>query len=180
MPTSGDLINIWRLSLFHYPPPLPRLETNSEDGIFLGIKYEPLSDPSVIKIYEWGPWVEMFTDLQWWWHFWFLPGHWGNQKRSNEFNLRGGNRVLLERKIYHQTMFFCPERPGDSNLFVTKIWRWHWFLSPSIPLTGLSGNVAFLQWVQKVAFAGNNGFISIHVVWLEGSSFSTLCRKRRP
>ena len=25
-------------------------------GIFLGIKYEPLSDPPVIKICEWGPW----------------------------------------------------------------------------------------------------------------------------
>ena len=24
--------------------------------IFLGIKYEPLSDPPVIKICEWGPW----------------------------------------------------------------------------------------------------------------------------
>ena len=33
-------------------------ETNSEVGIFLGIKYEPLSDPPpVIKICEWGPWV---------------------------------------------------------------------------------------------------------------------------
>ena len=27
-------------------------------GIFLGIKYEPLSDPPVIKICEWGPWAE--------------------------------------------------------------------------------------------------------------------------
>ena len=27
-------------------------------GIFLGIRYEPLSDPPpVIKICEWGPWV---------------------------------------------------------------------------------------------------------------------------
>ena len=25
-------------------------------GIFLGIKYQPLSDPPVIKICEWGPW----------------------------------------------------------------------------------------------------------------------------
>ena len=32
-------------------------ETNSEVGIFLGIKYEPLSDPPVIKICGWGPWV---------------------------------------------------------------------------------------------------------------------------
>ena len=25
-------------------------------GLLGGIKYEPLSDPPVIKIYEWGPW----------------------------------------------------------------------------------------------------------------------------
>ena len=25
-------------------------------GFFWGIKYEPLSDPPVIKICEWGPW----------------------------------------------------------------------------------------------------------------------------
>ena len=31
-------------------------QTNSEVGNFLGIKYEPLSDPPVIKICEWGPW----------------------------------------------------------------------------------------------------------------------------
>ena len=31
-------------------------QTNSEVGIFLGMKYEPLSDPPVIKICEWGPW----------------------------------------------------------------------------------------------------------------------------
>ena len=25
-------------------------------GFFLGIKYEPLSDPPIIEICEWGPW----------------------------------------------------------------------------------------------------------------------------
>ena len=30
--------------------------TNSEVVTFLGIKYEALSDPYVIKISEWGPW----------------------------------------------------------------------------------------------------------------------------
>ena len=29
--------------------------------IFLGIKYEPLSDPPVIKICEWGPWAPIFS-----------------------------------------------------------------------------------------------------------------------
>ena len=28
-------------------------------GIFLGIKYEPLSDPPFIKICEWGPWAQL-------------------------------------------------------------------------------------------------------------------------
>ena len=28
--------------------------------IFLGTKYEPLSDPAVIKICEWGPWEESY------------------------------------------------------------------------------------------------------------------------
>ena len=32
-------------------------QTNSEVGIFWGIKYEPLLDPPIIKICEWGPWV---------------------------------------------------------------------------------------------------------------------------
>ena len=32
-------------------------QTNSEVVIFLGIKYEPLSDPPIIKICEWGPWA---------------------------------------------------------------------------------------------------------------------------
>ena len=31
--------------------------------IFSGIKYEPLSDPPVIKICEWGPWVFMTGNI---------------------------------------------------------------------------------------------------------------------
>ena len=29
---------------------------NLKLGFFLGIKYEPLSDPPIIEICEWGPW----------------------------------------------------------------------------------------------------------------------------
>ena len=40
-------------------------------GIFWGIKYEPLSDPPVIKICEWGPWA--FKQLLSVSAPWFLP-----------------------------------------------------------------------------------------------------------
>ena len=37
--------------------------------IFLGIKYEPLSDPPVIKICEWGPWdMNIYTKEKWYEH----------------------------------------------------------------------------------------------------------------
>ena len=34
-------------------------------GIFLGIKYEPLSDAPVIKICEWGPWGSNGINITW-------------------------------------------------------------------------------------------------------------------
>ena len=34
--------------------------------IFLGIKYEPLSDPLVIKICEWGPWGSLYIKFGKW------------------------------------------------------------------------------------------------------------------
>ena len=33
-------------------------KTNSEVVIFWGMKYEPLSGSRVIKICEWGPWIQ--------------------------------------------------------------------------------------------------------------------------
>ena len=43
---------------FGYPghPSCPSHPDKFRSWNFLGIKYEPLSDPPVIKICEWGPW----------------------------------------------------------------------------------------------------------------------------
>ena len=48
-------------------------ETNSEVVIFLGIKYEPLSDLPIIKICEWGP-----------------------RSKQNQFELVAGKHTCLE------------------------------------------------------------------------------------
>ena len=105
--------------------------------------------------------------------------------------------VFQESKMFHQTTFFYSHRlhitprrhnclsqavilSSTSNFFstiaalcksmTTSSQKYNWrllFSPPSFTLTDLSGNVGFLQRVQKVAYAGCNLLIRIHVAYFD-------------
>ena len=65
-------------------------------GFFLGIKYEPLLDPPVIKICEWGPWDSPFCIPQEMLKAKFMQQYWEGADRQSVL----GNAKITNTCVY--------------------------------------------------------------------------------